>query len=103
MLLKIKVIYDDPLPVLCREEPDIEKNQGILYQFGTKAFISDESEKYEFYILDSHCDNDVWIIQDILSGSIRVWDNTSDESFFGKEKDIVYEKTDEGEYLKVAV
>lgn len=44
-----------------------------------------------------------WIIQDILSGSIRVWDRTSDELFFGKEKDIVYEKTDEGEYLKVAV
>ena len=34
----MKVKCDEPLPVLCREEPDIEKN---------------ESEKYEFYILDN--------------------------------------------------
>lgn len=100
----MKVKYDEPLPVLYREETDIEKNQGILFQFGDKTFISDESKKYEFYILDNRwCDCDTWIIQDMISGNIRVWDNTSDELFFGKEKDIVYERTDEGEYRQVAV
>lgn len=99
----MKVKCDDPVPVLCREEPDIEKNEGVLFQFGDKAFISDESEKYEFYILDSNCDNDVWIIQDVISGNIRVWDNTSDELFFGKESEYVFEKDDKGEYRKIAV
>lgn len=99
----MQVKYDAPLPVLYREEPDIEKNKGVLFQFGDRAFISDESEKYEFYILESNCDNDIWIIQDMMSGDIRVWDNTSDELFFGKESEYVYEKTDKGEYIQVAV
>ncbi len=100
----MEVKYDEPVPVLCREEPDIEKNRGILYQFGDKVFISDESEKYEFYILDnSWCDCDTWIIQDILSGNIRVWDRTSDELFFGKESEYVYERNNKGKYIPVAV
>lgn len=99
----MKVKCDDPVPVLCREEPDIEKNEGVLFQFGDKAFISDESEKYEFYILHNNCDNDVWIIQDMISGNIRVWDNTSDELFFGKESEYVFEKDDKGEYRKITV
>lgn len=105
ILVGMKVKCDEPLPVLCREEPDIEKNQGVLFRFGDKAFVSDESEKYEFYILDNRwcdCDNDVWIIQDILSGNIRVWDNTSDELFFGKESEYVF-AMDKGEYVPVAV
>ena len=98
----MKVKYDEPLPVLCREEADIEKNNGVLFQFGDKAFISDESEKYEYYILDSNNDNDVWIIQD-MSNNIRVWDNTSDELFFGKESEYIFEKNSKGKYIPVAV
>lgn len=91
-----------PEPVLYRKDANAEELDGIHFCFGRHAFISDESEKYEFYILDSYCDNDVWIIQD-MNGNIRVWDNTSDELFFGKEKDIVFERTDEGEYKQIAV
>lgn len=98
----MKVKYDEPLPVLCREETDIEKNGGVLFRFGDKAFVSDESEKYEFYILDSNNDNDVWIIQD-MDNNIRVWDRTSDELFFGKEYEYVFARTDKGEYVPVAV
>ena len=61
------------------------------------------SEDYEFYILTCNwCDNDTWIILD-ANGNIRVWDNTSDELFFGKESEYVFEKTDRGEYMQVAV
>lgn len=91
-----------PEPVLYRKDANAEELDGIHFCFGRHAFISDESEKYEFYILDSYCVNDVWIIQD-MNGNIRVWDNTSDELFFGKEKDIVFERTDEGEYKQIAV
>ena len=104
VMVGMKVICDEPLPVLCREEPDIEKNQGMLFQFGDSAFISDESEKYEFYILDSiSCDCATWLIQD-MDGNIRIWDRTvMDELFFGKEAECVYEKNDQGEYTQVAV
>ena len=103
VLTEIEAVYDEPEPVLCRKDANAKDLDGIHFCFGKHAFISDESEDYEFYILESHCDNDVWIIQDVMSGNIRVWDNTSDELFFGKEKDIVFEKTDKGDYLKVAV
>lgn len=105
ILVGMKVKYDFPLPVLCREESDIKNNKGVLFEFGDNAFISDESEKYEFYILDSNwCDCDTWIIQD-MDGNIRVWDHTMMDElfFFGKEAECVYEKTDKGEYLQVAV
>ena len=103
VLTEIEAVYDVPEPVLYRKDANAEELDGIHFCFGKHAFISDESEDYEFYILNSHCDNDVWIIQDILSGSIRVWDNTMDELFFGKDKDIVIERTDEGEYKQIAV
>ena len=99
----MKLKCDEPLRILYREEPDIEKNEGVLFQFGDKAFISDESEKYEFYILDRNwCDCDTWIIQD-MDGNIRVWDSTSEELFCGKESEYVFEKTDRGEYRQIAV
>lgn len=104
VLVGMEVKCDVPLPVLCREEPNIENNNGVLFRFGDKAFISDESEKYEFYILDSYwCDSDTWIIQDMINGNIRVWDRTSEELFFGKESECVFEKNDQGEYMQVAV
>ena len=91
--------YDNPVPVLYREEQDIENNNGLLFQFGDNAFVSDESERYEFYILY----DDTWIIQDIIDGNIRVWNRTMEDLFFGNESEYVYEKTDKGEYLRVAV
>lgn len=103
VLVGMDVKCDAPLPVLCREEPNIENNNGVLFRFGDKAFISDESEKYEFYILDcSWCDSDTWIILD-SEGNIRVWDRTMEELFFGKESECVFEKNDQGEYMQVAV
>ena len=99
VLTEIEAVYDVPEPVLYRKDANAEELDGIHFCFGKHAFISDESEDYEFYILDSHC---VWIIQD-MNGNIRVWDNTSDELFFGKEKNIVFERTIEGKYLQVAV
>lgn len=104
VLIGMKVKYDEPMPVLYREESDVEKNKGILYDFEDKAFISDESEKYEFYILDSSwCNCDTWIIQD-MDGNVRVWDRTMmDKLFFGKEAECVYEKHANGEYIKVTV
>lgn len=102
-LTGIEAVYDNPEPVLYRKDANAENLGGLHFRFGEHAFISDESGDYEFYILDSNCDNDVWIIQDILSGNIRVWDNTSDELFFGKESEYVFEKTDKGEYRQVAV
>lgn len=98
----MKVKCDDPLPVLCREKSDMESNKGVLFRFGDKAFISDESEKYEFYILDCEwMSNDIWLIQD-ANGNLRVWDNSSEETFFGFESDIVYEVSGD-EYIKIAV
>lgn len=102
-LIETEVIYDVPEPVLYRKDDNAKELGSIHFCFGEHAFISDESEDYEFYILTCNwCDNDTWIILD-SEGNIRVWDNTSDELFFGKEKDIVYERTDEGEYRQVAV
>lgn len=81
----------------------IRKNQGILFRFGEHAFISDESEKYEFYILDcGWCNCNTWTILDV-DGNIRVWDSTMSELFFGQESDYVCEKTDNGEYIQVVV
>lgn len=102
ILTEIDVVYDVPEPVLYRKDANAEELDGIHFCFGKHAFISDESEDYEFYILNSNCDNDVWIIQDMISGNIRVWDNTSDELFFGKESEYVFEKDDKG-YRQIAV
>lgn len=102
VITEIEAVYDKPEPVLYRKDSDAEELDGIHFCFGKHAFISDESEDYEFYILNSNCDNDVWIIQD-MNGNIRVWDNTSDELFFGKKSEYVFEKTDKGEYRQIAV
>ena len=102
VLTEIEAVYDEPEPVLCRKDANAKDLDGIHFCFGKHAFISDESEDYEFYILESHCDNDVWIIQD-MSGNIRVWDNTSDELFFGKESEYIFEKNSKGKYIPVAV
>lgn len=96
-LISLKVTYDPPKPVLCRKDADAINKDGLHFCFGEKAFVSDESCDYEFYILECDC----WIIQDM--GNIRVWYPDSEETFFGKEKDIVYQKAENDEYIKVAV
>ncbi len=102
-LIEMEVIYDEPEPVLYRKDADAENLDGIHFCFGDKAFISDESEDYEFYILDyNSCDHDMWIIQD-ANCNIRVWNRTMEELFFGKESEYIYEKTGKGKYRQVAL
>lgn len=49
------------------------------------------------------CDYATWLIQD-MDENIYIWDRTViDELFFGKKTECVYEKTDKGEYMQVAV
>lgn len=103
ILTEIDVVYDIPEPVLYRKDSNAEELDGLHFCFGEHAFISDESEDYEFYILTCNwCDNDTWIILD-CEGNIRVWDSTSEELFFGKESEYVFEKNNKGEYIQVAV
>lgn len=103
VLTEIEAVYDVPEPVLYRKDHNAKDLDGIHFCFGEHAFISDESEDYEFYILTCNwCDNDTWIILD-SEGNIRVWDSTSEELFFGKESEYVFEKNDQGEYMQVAV
>ena len=101
-LIETEVTYDEPEPVLYRKDANAEKLDGLHFCFGEHAFISDESEDYEFYILENNCDSDCWIILD-SEGNIRVWDHTMEELFFGKESEYVFEMNDKGEYLQVAV
>lgn len=97
-LVSVDVEYDIPKPVLCRKDADAINKEGIHFGCEGQAFVSDESCDYEFYILESDC----WIIQDL--GSIRVWYPDSEETFFGKDKEIVYEKAiDQETYIPVAV
>ena len=71
---------------MCRKDSDAINKEDIRFCFVEQAFVSDESCDYEFYILESDC----WIIQNM--GNIRVWYPDSEETFFGKDKEIVYEK-----------
>ena len=44
-----------------------------------------------------------WIIREV-DGNIRVWYPDSEETFFGKDKEIVFERMAEREeYIKIAV
>ena len=74
---------------------------------GEYAFVSNETEQYDFFILDyHHTTPDVWIIQD-ADGSIRVWDTdfpgNCNELFFGKEDSYICEKVGEDKYIEVTV
>lgn len=109
VLIEIPVEYDPPMPVLHRKETDPDKKVGFQNCFeGKYALKSNETEMYDFFILDyHHTTPDVWIIQD-ADGRIRVWDTDSlecyGETFFGKEDDLIYEKVEgKEEYIKVAV
>lgn len=105
VLVEFEVEYDPPRAVLHRKESDIDKKIGFINCFeGKHAFISNETEQFDFFILSSdYGESEAWIIQD-MDGSIRVWYNDlEDETFFGKETDIVYEKVGNDEYIRVAV
>ena len=97
-LIEIPVEYDPPKPVLYRKDNGTG-NRGIHFSFETYAFVSDESCDYEFFILEDDC----WIIIEEADGNnIRVWYPDSEETFFGREKDIIYEVIG-NKYLKIAV
>ena len=98
-LISVEVTYDLPKPVLCRKDDDAINQGGMHFCFGDCAFVSDESCDYEFYIMECDC----WIIQE-SDGNIRVWYPDSEETFFGKEKEIVFEKiAEKEEYKRVVV
>lgn len=94
--MEILVQYDTPKPVLCRKDDNAIDKDGMHFYFKEYTFISDESCDYEFFVLEDDC----WIIE--ADGNIRVWYPDSEETFFGKEKDIIYEVSG-NEYIKIAV
>lgn len=105
-LVQVDVEYEAPLPVLHRKVNNPDERVGFrgCYE-GKHAFVSNESEQYDFFYLDSnYCDNPTWIIQD-MDGNIRTWDvdfpECCGETFFGKEDDLIYEKVSEYTYIKV--
>ncbi len=77
-LLAVTVEYDSPKPVLYRKDSDAINKDGMHFCFGEYAFESDESNDYEFFILEDGC----WIIQD-ADGGIRIWEPDSGEPFWG--------------------
>jgi len=97
-LVEVAVEYDFPRPVLHRRDADAINKDGMHFCFGEYAFVADESDSFEFYILECGC----WIIQQI-DGEIRVWYPDMEETFFGNDKDIVYEVAGKDEYIKIAV
>lgn len=97
-IVGIEVNYALPKPVLYRKSEVAINKEGIHLCFGEYAFVSDESEDYEFYILEYDC----WIIWD-MDDSVRVWYPDSEETFFGDGKNIVYQVDGGGKYIKAAV
>lgn len=96
----VKCYYYEPVPVLLRKKTDEERKYVESQGFASySTFCNNEMNDYEVYFLyDSS-----WIILK-SDGTIRVWDPDSEETFFGKNKEIVYEK-DAGteEYVKVVI
>ena len=87
------------MPVLCTKDFDPDNKGGLESCIeGQCAFISNETEDYEFEILEDRS----WILI-YMDGKIRVWHPDYEESFFGKNMDIVFEKDDKGEYRQIAV
>lgn len=76
--IEVTVLYDAPMPVLHKLIDDTGRHAGM--DFGENAFLSDESEKYDFFILEGDC----WIIQE-FDETVRVWYPDSDEPFFRDE------------------
>lgn len=108
VLLEVPVEYDAPVPVLHRKENDPSNKVGFKDCFNGKyALKSNETEQYDFFILDyNHTTHDTWIIQD-SDGGIRVWDKDCPEScnelFFGKEDNYICEKVSDDTYIEVVL
>ena len=76
-------------------------SDGIDFNFGRRAFLSDESGQYDIFILEDN----YWIVQE-LDGSIRVWYQDLEETFYRRQEDIICEKIRKGnqyDYVQVAV
>lgn len=108
VLVEVPVVYDAPVPVLHRRETNPDKKVGLQFCFeGKFALKSNETEQYDFFILEcNHPTPDTWIIQD-ADGSVRVWDEDypecCNELFFGKEDHYICEKVGDNTYIEVAV
>ena len=107
-LIKVDVEYMKPLPVLHRKVNNPDERVGYIgCHEGKYAFVSNESEQYDFFYLDSDIENtpSTWIIQD-TDGNIRVWDSDFWDccgiTFFGNPEDFVYQKVEDN-YIKVAI
>lgn len=96
----VKCYYYDPVPVLLRKKTDEERKYEESEGFVTQSsFCDNEIDDYEVYFL---YDNS-WIIQE-SDGTVRVWSPDSEETFFGMNKDIVYEKTARPDkYIKAVI
>ena len=99
-LVGMEVEYDIPMPVLyTRDFCQGDKDSLPSYIEEENAFLSNETKDYEFEVLDEKS----WIIKD-MDGTVRVWHPDLEETFFGKETDIVYEKAEGMDgYIKAAV
>ena len=108
VLVEVPVEYDAPVPVLHRRETNPNNKVGFQNCFEGKYDLkSNETEQYDFFILDyHHTTPDVWIIQDI-DGNIRVWDEDYPESFnelfFGKKENYICEKVSDDTYIEIAL
>ena len=108
VLVEIPVEYDVPVPVLHRRETNPDNKVGFQNCFeGKFALKSNETEQYDFFILDyHHTTPNAWIVQD-ADGGIRVWDTDSpwscNELFFGKEDSYVCEKVADDTYIEIEV
>ncbi|MSS63685.1 hypothetical protein [Velocimicrobium porci] len=73
ILVEVPVEYAPPVPVLHRKETNPDNKVGFQNYFeGKFALKSNETEQYDFFILDYHNTTpDAWIIQD-ADGGIRV-------------------------------
>lgn len=95
-----EVEYDLLRPVMYRKYTEGEERLGVDMGIKGYTFVSDESEIYDFYILEE----DTWIILD-ADGNIRVWEHDYLDicsTFFGEPEDFVYQKI-EDKYIKVAI
>ena len=108
-MVEIKgIIYEAPLPILHRKVNSPDERVGFIScHEGKYAFVSNESEQYDFFYLDSNTgDKPTWIIQE-ADGRVRVWDvdfpECCEETFFGKEDEFIYEKVAENEYVQVTM
>lgn len=104
-LVECEVEYSLLQPVLHRKRTDYDSEDrvGVDFMLGDYTLTSDESNDYDFYILE----DDMWIILD-AKGKIRVWNKDlldCGETFFGymDRENLVCEKIGENTYKEVAV